>query len=133
MANAGASVLPFHVKAFRNCSSSAPLLSQLERSEEVKYTRLPSQDWETMLTWEPIFCSRTSAGVRGWDTSNTRTVPSMKLSTKRKRSSAERLMSTGSGVFDGSPIGAISSASKVPSSLRKTPQSFEVRALEENA
>ena len=56
-------------------------------------------------------------------------MPSMKLSTKRKRSSAERLMSTGIGVLEGSPTSASSTASKVPSSLWNTPQSLEVRAV----
>jgi hypothetical protein len=53
----------------------------------------------------------------------------MKLSTNRCLSSAERLMSTGSGVLLGSPMSAIYTASKLPSGLRKTPISLEVRAV----
>jgi hypothetical protein len=57
----------------------------------------------------------------------------MKLSTNSVESSAERLMSTGSGSFAGSPTSPISSASKLPSGLRNTPQSFEVSAVEVKA
>ncbi len=42
-------------------------------------------------------------------------------------------MSTSSGVFDGSPTSAIASASKDPSLLRSTSQSFDVSAVEVNA
>jgi hypothetical protein len=38
-------------------------------------------------------------------------------------------MSTGRGVVAGSPMSASSIASKLPSSLRKMPQSLDVRAV----
>src|SRR5258706_3796540 len=132
-ANSGSSTLPSHENAFTNCSSSAPPLSHLESKELEKYTRLPSQLCETMLSCAPIFCSWITTGLRGSDTSKTCTVPSTKLSTNSVLSSEEREMSTGSGGFAGSPIGARSTASKLPSSLRKIPQSRAVSALEVNA
>src|SRR5439155_6588636 len=49
-----ASSLPSHLKPRRNCSLSAPPLSQLASREEVMYTRLPSQLCEIMLTCLPV-------------------------------------------------------------------------------
>src|SRR5687768_7256387 len=48
------SSLPSHAKPRRNCSLSAPPLSQFASRDEVMYTRLPSQLWETMLTCLPV-------------------------------------------------------------------------------
>ena len=53
----------------------------------------------------------------------------MNESTKRNRSSAERLMSTGSGIFFGSPMSATAFAAKLPSSCWAMSQSFEVSAV----
>src|SRR6266850_1626450 len=48
------SSLPFQAKPRRNCSLSAPPLSQLARSDEVMYRRRPSQLCEIMLTCLPV-------------------------------------------------------------------------------
>src|SRR5574338_947996 len=57
----------------------------------------------------------------------------MKLSTNRKRSSDENVMSTGSGTLLGSPTSPTATASNVPSALRNTPQIFDVSAVVVNA
>src|SRR5207248_4722501 len=52
--NAGVSSFPSQLNARRNCSLSAPVLSQWASSEEVTYTRFPSQLCEIMFTCLPV-------------------------------------------------------------------------------
>ena len=61
--------------------------------------------------------------------SNSRVVPSMKVLTQSKPSSADIEISTGSGTLEGSPMSATSSACHSPASFSKISQIFEVRAV----
>src|SRR5207253_10375726 len=73
--NLRVSSLPSQRKPRRNCSLSAPPLSQLASSDEVMYTRLPSQLCEIMLTCLPVTFSYVCFGASGLLRSKYRVVP----------------------------------------------------------
>src|SRR4051812_7363121 len=82
-----------------------------------------------MFTCAPIRCSWICLGACGSLTSNTRTLPSMKVSTNSVLSSALRLISTGSGMSDGLPMSATALACHSPPGTSSISQIFEVSAV----
>src|SRR5205807_8987170 len=103
-------------------------LSQLASSEDETYTRFPSQLCEIMLTCLPVTFSYVCTGFAGSDRSKYRVFPSMNVLTHRPLPSALMLMSTGSGIFDGSPMSATACACHWPDASCLTSHSFEVSA-----
>jgi len=105
------------------------LLVPVRQEELVKYSRSPSHLCETMLSWAPMRFSYTCLGWKGSRMSNSRTLPSEKVSTHKKSSSEDREISTGSGTLVASPMSATAVACQSPWASSGMSQIFEVRAV----